>query len=159
MADTLKVQFRKLISKIYSYSKIYLDCFWLNKFIKNNSITLILDVGANSGQFALSLRRFGYKKKILSFEPGHDAFQKLLKNSERDNKWSVFDKVGLSNKSGKVKLNISKNSVSSSLKSIKQIHKIHQPDSKYIKSEVTRILKLDNIFKKFYKKRNYNAQN
>ena len=61
----MKNIFRKNISKIYKYSKIYDECFWLNKFINTNSISLILDVGANTGQYASSLRRFGYKKKLF----------------------------------------------------------------------------------------------
>ncbi len=64
---------RKQISKDYSYSKIYYECKWLNSFLKNNSIGLVLDIGANSGQYPLSLRRFGYKNKIISFEPGSNA--------------------------------------------------------------------------------------
>lgn len=143
---------RKQISKVYSYSKIYYECIWLNNFLNNNSINLVLDIGANSGQYALSLRRFGYKKKIISFEPGLDAYLKLIKNAKNDTKWNIYEKVGLGNKRNKIKLNISKNSVSSSYKNIKKLHLINQPNSKYIKTEQTKIIKLDDVFSKFYKK-------
>ena len=144
---------RKQISKIYSYSKIYNECIWLNSFLNYNSIDLVLDVGANSGQYALSLRRFGYKNKIISFEPGSEAYLNLLKNSKNDTKWSIFEKVGLGNKKKKIKLNISENSVSSSYKNIKKLHLVNEPNSKYIKTEKTTVINLDEVFKKFYKKK------
>ena len=56
--------------------------YLLNSFLNYNSIDLVLDVGANSGQYALSLRRFGYKNKIISFEPGSEAYLNLIKNSK-----------------------------------------------------------------------------
>ena len=144
--------FRKQISKVYSYSKIYYECLWLNSFLNYNSINLVLDVGANSGQYALSLRRFGYKKKIISFEPGSEAYFKLIKNAKNDSKWNIYEKVGLGNKRKNIKLNISENSVSSSIKNIKKLHLINQPNSKYIKKEKTKIIKLDEVFRNFYKK-------
>ena len=147
----LKNILRKQISKIYSYSKIYYECNWLNSFLKYNSIDLVLDVGANSGQYALSLRRFGYKNKIISFEPGSDAYLKLIQNAKNDSKWNIYEKVGLGNKKKNIKLNISQNSVSSSFKSIKKLHLLNQPDSKYIKTEKTKIVNLDEVFKKFCK--------
>ena len=147
----LKNILRKQISKIYSYSKIYYECNWLNSFLKYNSIDLVLDVGANSGQYALSLRRFGYKNKIISFEPGSDAYLKLIQNAKNDSKWNIYEKVGLGNQKKNIKLNISENSVSSSFKSIKKLHLLNQPDSKYIKTEKTKIVNLDEVFKKFCK--------
>ena len=144
--------FRKQISKVYSYSKIYYECVWLNSFLNYNSINLVLDVGANSGQYALSLRRFGYKKKIISFEPGFEAHFKLIKNANNDSKWNIYEKVGLGNKRKNIKLNISKNSVSSSIKNIKKLHLKNQPNSKYIKKEKIKIIRLDEVFRNFYKK-------
>ena len=92
------------------------------------------------------------KKKIISFEPGKDAYSELIKNSKKDNQWRVFEKIALGNKSGSKKLNISKNSVSSSFRVINEIHLVHELNAKYIKNELSKIIKLDGIFKKFYKK-------
>ena len=38
-----------------------------------DSIDLILDVGANCGQFALNMRSAGYRNRIVSFEPLQQA--------------------------------------------------------------------------------------
>ena len=64
----------------------------------------------------------------------------------------IFMKKGLGSKRKNIRLNISKNSVSSSYKNIKKLHLINQPNSKYIKTEQTKIIKLDDVFNKFYKK-------
>ena len=122
--------FRKQGSKIHLYSKIYTDCIWINEFLKKNSINTVLDVGANKGQYALSLRRFGYKKKIISFEPGLKAYSKLLNISKKDKRWKVYERIGLGDKKKSIKLNISKNSVSSSFKLMNKVHINNEPTSK-----------------------------
>ena len=147
-----KIFFRKLISKFFLYSKIYTDYIWINNFLKNNLITTVIDVGANTGQYALTLRRFGYHKKIISFEPGLVAHSKLLFNSKKDNNWKIYKKVGLGCNNFYEKLNISGNSVSSSFRPMNRLHITKEPSSKYIDSEQVKIIKLDDIFKKFYKK-------
>ena len=49
------------------------------KIINNNGITVILDVGANSGQFGKILREHGYKNKIIRsmLRVSKEQFQKL----------------------------------------------------------------------------------
>ena len=90
-----KSYIRKSLSKIYRYSKTYNDGYKIQNFIKFNKINLVLDIGANSGQYAMSLRRFGYKNKIISFEPLNKCYQQLLINSAKDQLWSVYEKCAL----------------------------------------------------------------
>ena len=47
-------------------SRIYSEGGRLIKHLKNSKINTVFDVGANVGQYALMLRRFGYKGKIIS---------------------------------------------------------------------------------------------
>ena len=47
----------------------------------HHKIELLLDVGANTGQYARKVREKGYKNKIISFEPLPEAYEILLKNS------------------------------------------------------------------------------
>lgn len=49
------------------------------KLLNHFKITKVLDVGANTGQFAESIIDFGYTGKIVSFEPVESAYQSLLK--------------------------------------------------------------------------------
>ena len=89
---------RKLISKFKKYSTIYEDFFSLINFINNNKIDTVLDIGANKGQYAQSLRRFGFKGRIISFEPLNKEFNILQKNSKNDSNWIVGEQIALGNK-------------------------------------------------------------
>jgi FkbM family methyltransferase len=59
-------------------------------------IDLLLDVGANCGQFAAEIRSF-YKGEILSFEPVSAAFNQLQQCASGDSNWKCF-KLALGSK-------------------------------------------------------------
>lgn len=48
-------------------------------FIEDRKIDVVIDVGANIGQFGEFLRKHGFRGKIVSFEPTLSAFQALQK--------------------------------------------------------------------------------
>ena len=50
---------------------------------------MVLDIGANEGQFGEELRAGGYKGGMVSFEPMADAHNKLLLRSRSDTQWQV----------------------------------------------------------------------
>ena len=52
-------------------------------------VNLVLDVGANRGQYAKRLRRAGYRGRIASFEPVPDVFERLRQAAAGDPRWSV----------------------------------------------------------------------
>ena len=52
----------------------------LVKVAQQNSIDLLLDVGANTGQFSLKMIEAGFDKQVISFEPLSSAYPVLLKN-------------------------------------------------------------------------------
>jgi len=62
---------------------------YLRQTLQNNNIDLLIDVGANRGQFALEARRLGYKGEIISFEPisANNIFLNRL--ASQDNKWKI----------------------------------------------------------------------
>ena len=61
----MKNFFRKIISKFSKYSTIYENAFDLLKVMNFHDIDVVLDVGASWGSYAKTLRRFGFKNKIL----------------------------------------------------------------------------------------------
>ncbi|MGF1451742.1 MAG: FkbM family methyltransferase [Opitutales bacterium] len=81
---------------------------------KQLSPDAVLDVGANEGQFALELRRGGYRGRILSFEPQRNAFRKLADQSREDSNWEVYP-FGLGSDEALATIYNSQNSFSSSL--------------------------------------------
>ena len=50
---------------------------------------VILDVGANTGQFAQNLRDCGYTGHLVSFEPLSDAHVRLVKAAANDALWDI----------------------------------------------------------------------
>lgn len=120
-------------------------CAMLEKFICKYEIDLILDVGANIGQFSRGIRENGYKGKIISYEPLSAAYDSLLENSKNDSLWTIYDKCAIGSYKGFVDINISANSVSSSILSIMKLHVESAPTSAYIATERVRIETLDSV--------------
>ena len=78
-------------------------------------IDILLDVGANTGIYAMEVRKNGFKKKIVSFEPLSESYKILKENSKNDKNWKVHDRCAIGSKEAdQIEINVSKNSVSSS---------------------------------------------
>jgi FkbM family methyltransferase len=90
----------------------------LADFIKDRRVDVVVDVGANAGQFGQKLRGFGYKGAIVSFEPGSAAFADLQKVALADGKWSAFN-FAIGAEAGELKINLSINSKLNSALSIR----------------------------------------
>ncbi|CAM3958142.1 MULTISPECIES: FkbM family methyltransferase [Flavobacterium] len=117
------------------------------KLLKDYNINLVIDVGANIGQYGSELRNIGYRGRIISFEPTSEAFTKLKKASSSDNLWEVHN-VSLGERDGESTINISKNSVSSSiLKDLPQLTS-SAPEATFVTTETITISKLDTLFSK-----------
>jgi FkbM family methyltransferase len=87
----------------------------LAMFLAVHQVDLVLDIGANVGQFAQGLRRSGYHGRIHSFEPIGDVFDQLAQASSGDPLWSATrSAVGAT--PGEVAINVSALSVLSSIK-------------------------------------------
>ena len=76
------------------------------KFLRDQKISLVLDVGANEGQYGTIIRRGGYDGKIISFEPVRTVFEMLAQQSESDLKWMARNEA-LGDFDGYSKINIS----------------------------------------------------
>ena len=116
------------------------------QLLDSNNIDLIIDVGANAGQYAQELRfDLGYKNKIISFEPLKTAFELLKANSAKDGSWDVFN-FALGDTVENCEINVSGNSYSSSLLEMMPAHIKSAPESKFVDREKIDIKTLDSIF-------------
>ncbi len=115
------------------------------KLIREKKINVIIDVGANSGQYASLMRDYGYKETIISFEPLLDAYNKLKKLANNDLLWETRN-YALGNKNERAFINISGNSYSSSILDMLDAHVESEPQSKYIGQQEIGIKRLDEIF-------------
>jgi FkbM family methyltransferase len=105
-------------------------------------IDLLLDVGANVGQYALGMRRLGYRGPIVSFEPMKSALVGLRAAAAADGGWQVVGS-GVSDLQGTAQLNVAKNSISSSLLPMEEMHARMSPKSAYVAAEEVAITTLD----------------
>lgn len=117
--------------------------------LEHTNINTIFDIGANVGQFSLNLRAAGFKGKIVSFEPTSCAYPLLLKKAELDSKWFVHSRNAIGDKDGITKINISGNSVSSSILPMLDSHISAAQDSNYLASEKITIARLDSISEQY----------
>ena len=113
------------------------------KLIKQHKIDLILDVGANFGQFGTDMRNMGYLGQIISFEPVNKCYQHL--SSIADDKWQI-ENFALGDKNSKEEINISNKTIYSSILDVNEIGKSNFSNSiKVVGKQNTLVKKLDDI--------------
>lgn len=84
------------------------------RILAYHAIDLLVDVGANIGQYASAVRRSGYRGRILSIEPVREPFEELQAVATRDAMWEVR-RTALGAEAGTVTMQVSKRSVFSSV--------------------------------------------
>jgi FkbM family methyltransferase len=117
----------------------------LTRFLTVAQPKTVFDVGANVGQYGLSLRKCGFTGRIVSFEAIPSVHAQLSAVAARDRDWIVAPCCALGRTRGEARINLAGNSVSSSLLSMNDVHLKAAPDSKYIASETVRVERLDDI--------------
>lgn len=106
---------------------------------------VVVDVGANVGQFARTIRSFGYAGDIVSFEPVSSTYRRLAVNADDDPHWYTVN-CALGAAEGEATINISSNdSLSSSLLPMEDLHRDAFPGSGYVASEPVRVRRLDDV--------------
>jgi len=86
----------------------------LRALFRHLGIDLVLDVGANAGQYARFLRQdVGYRGRIESFEPQPDVYPRLVAASRGDGLWRTHP-FALGAAEGELPFNVAPNRVASS---------------------------------------------
>jgi FkbM family methyltransferase len=115
----------------------------LKLHLELHEVDTVLDVGANIGQFASTLRATGYSGTIISFEPQSQAHGHLEKLAESDPQWIVAPRAAVGAEAGEIVMNLSANSVSSSALPILDTHTESAKGSSYVGQEVAPVIRLD----------------
>jgi FkbM family methyltransferase len=143
---TLKKYFPGIIYPILGRKNSYL--YDRSKILEHLKIDTLFDIGANIGQYGHTIRHFNFNGKIVSFEPMKNAFENLKSLSENDSNWLVRN-YGLGDSDTELTINISENSVSSSLLEDKPKLGEMVPATRYIAKEKVVIKRLDSIIDEF----------
>jgi FkbM family methyltransferase len=115
------------------------------RLLAARGITLVLDVGANEGQYARRLRAAGYSGQIVSFEPLTGVFARLERAAAGDPAWEAR-RAALGDADGEAEINVAANTYSSSLLPMRERHFRSAPTSAYVGSERVPLARLDSIW-------------
>lgn len=91
----------------------------LLKILKSVNTDLVLDIGANKGQFGSALYNYGYQGKMLSFEPLSKMHELLKNEAGKHNGWTVYDRCCIGENEGTTTINVSNLVGNSSILDIK----------------------------------------
>src|SRR4051794_31190999 len=74
-----------------------------------HGVDLVLDVGANEGLYGSQLRQYGYRGRIVSFEPLSGPYRRLQRRVSRDPLWSC-KQMALGPYAGEERMHVAGNS-------------------------------------------------
>jgi FkbM family methyltransferase len=114
------------------------------ELLERHSIDLVLDVGANAGQYADQLRDIGYQGRIVSFEPIKSVFKVLHRRTEADPDWEAFN-MAIGEENRHLPINVAKNLFSSSLLEMLPRHLQAEKESEYVDVEEVDVRRFDAI--------------
>lgn len=113
---------------------------WLKAF----RFATVLDIGANVGDFAYTIRPLLPDAQLYSFEPLPDCFQKMLQHLRGAAKFQAFN-VGLGDQTGELDFQRSSHSPSSSFLNMAAAHKSAFPTTAGSQTLKVRVERLDDF--------------
>jgi FkbM family methyltransferase len=131
----------------------------ISHIIKHHGIDLIVDVGANVGDYVNDLYEDGYSGHACSFEPVKEVFAKLTNKSKHHSTWKALN-IGVGSAHEQKEIHVSGNLASSSLLQVTDKSVKAEPTTRFVRHEKIEIKPLDlvskeeqfNIFKKIFVK-------
>lgn len=113
-------------------------------FLRDHGVDLVVDVGANVGQYARELRAGGYGGEIVSLEPEPASFARLRQASEHDARWRAIQ-LALGEMDGLADLHVAADPVNSSLLQALPRQLEAAPDSVPVSSLPVHVRRLDSV--------------
>jgi FkbM family methyltransferase len=121
---------------------------WRRNFVnelRSREVDVVLDVGANAGQYASRLREAGYDGRTVSFEPLSGAFSRLQRSASEIPLWDCRQ-CALGDFDGTISMNVAGNAgESSSILPMLQRHRDVFPGANYIGTEEVTVSRLDSV--------------
>jgi FkbM family methyltransferase len=108
-------------------------------------IDLVLDVGANEGQYAMELRKLGFAGHIVSFEPIQEVGARLRAHLGADPRWE-YRGMALGSIDGTATIQVGAESATSSLLKPSEYLVQRAAHARSVRSEEVRVARLDTVF-------------
>jgi FkbM family methyltransferase len=115
------------------------------RLLAADEVDLVIDVGANCGQYAAALRAAGYRGRIVSFEPLAEPYGALAIAAGRDARWDTR-RLALGARRTVAGVHVAEDSRNSSLLAVGRRHLRAVPDSRAIAHEETEVDRLDDVW-------------
>lgn len=118
------------------------------RLLRHHRVDTVLDVGANTGQYAAALRACGHAGRIESFEPIGELHRRLLRRCAGDPRWTAWN-CALGEHTGPATINVAANAgASSSLLPMLEQHVEAAPGAVYVRSERIEMNRLDALWER-----------
>jgi FkbM family methyltransferase len=144
LRHNIRLMVRKMgldISRYPGFDPVYM----LVRLLNAHKVNVVLDVGANCGQYGTELRQAGYAGRIVSFEPIAEAFQALSDTKARDPLWQAHP-YAIGDDNGVVTLHVAGNGAkSSSILPMLDLHSESCPDADYVRMQQAELRTLDSL--------------
>lgn len=116
----------------------------LGDFLASRNVEVVLDVGANVGQFALQARQQGFAGDILSFEPVASVHAELAARARADRCWQTFN-CAVGSRPDHATIHVSRNSVYSSIKPLTGLAARFDPATEVVANHEVEVVPLDSL--------------
>lgn len=120
----------------------------LNTSLAHHGINVVLDVGANAGQYGTELRSLGYRGRIVSFEPQKTPFARLASATQHDANWEAVN-IGLGSTDEQTEINVYQDSRLSSMLTFNGDYGVFQAGK--VGTETIEVRALDSILDRYTK--------
>lgn len=140
----LKEMLRRLGLDVRRVDRAHVDGRRQTLFARHG-IDMVLDVGANVGQYASLIRASGYTGQIVSFEPDPEAFAALERRHSADPRWKGLN-VALGDADGTIPFNVSADGVCSSVLNVTDAMRQSVPTSTVVRTVEVPVHRLDTIW-------------
>jgi len=114
------------------------------KWARDIGIELILDIGANTGQFAETIAKVLPNARLISFEPISSCYDKLCERMSWNPRFKAYE-LALWDSTQELEFNANEWSPSSSALELAPLHKQLYPFAVQTKKEMVRSMRLDDL--------------
>ena len=117
------------------------------RLIRASGASAVVDVGANTGQYATEILATTRQIRVISFEPLQQAHELLVQRARQEPRWIIAERMALGTEEGTINLNVAGNFVSSSILPMHDTHRAAAPQSVYTGTQKVAIRRLDSAVK------------